>query len=306
MIIITASVHPFLLESLSNKGLEYLHDPKMDYEVLYDKIDQATGLIVATQINIDKKMIDKGVSLKWIGRLGSGMEHIDVAYATEKNINCISSPEGNRNAVAEFALGLLLNLMRNINTSAGEVKNLEWKREPNRGEELSGKTIGIIGYGNTGSFFAKLLSSFDVKILVHDKYKSNFNDPNVRETSLENIFNEADVVSLHLPLNDETFHFADQDFFKKLVRKPIFLNTSRGGVVDTVALLGALQNGEVKAAGLDVLENENLSTYSPSEKDILAALLEKRNVIITPHIAGYTFEATYKMSAILLEKLGIF
>ena len=305
MIIITAPVHQILLDTLKEKAFDFIHDPKLNYEGLMGIIDQATGLIVGTQIKIDKAMIDKADKLKWIGRLGSGMEHIDVAYATEKNIECKSSPEGNRNAVAEFALGLLLSSIRNIHTSNQEVRKLQWQRELNRGEELSGKVVGIIGFGNTGSAFAKLLSAFDVSILAYDKYKTGFGDNKVEESSLENIFKYSDVISIHLPLNAETFHIADKSFFNQLKKKPLLINTSRGGVVDTLALIQALENKLIKSAALDVLENENLQTYNESENKQMNQLLSMKNVMITPHIAGYSFEANYKMSKILLEKLGI-
>lgn len=305
MIIITAPVHQILLDTLKEKGFDFIHDPKLNYAGLMEIIDQASGLIVATHIKIDKAMIDKAIKLKWIGRLGSGMEHIDVAYAKEKNIDCKSSPEGNRNAVAEFALGLLLSLMRNIHTSSQHVKQFQWQRELNRGAELSGKVVGIIGYGNTGSAFAKLLSAFDVSILAYDKYKKGYGDNKVEESSLENIFKYSDVVSLHLPLNAETFHLANNSFFNQMVKMPLFINTSRGGVVDTSALIQALENKLIKSAALDVLENENLNTYTEIESNQLSQLLAMKNVIITPHIAGYSFEANYKMSKILLEKLRI-
>jgi len=305
MIIITVPVHQILLDTLKEKGLDFIHDPKLNYESLIEIVNQATGLIVATHIKIDKAMIDKATQLKWIGRLGSGMEHIDVAYANEKNIDCKSSPEGNRNAVAEFALGLLLNLMRNIHTSSQEVKQLQWQRELNRGEELSGQVVGIIGYGNTGTAFAKLLSAFDVSILAYDKYKPGFGDHIVEESTLENIFKYSDIISLHLPLNAETSNLANNSFFNQMAKKPIFINTSRGGVVDTSALIYALENNLVKSAALDVLENENLNTYNVADSKQLNQLLSMKNVIITPHIAGYSHEANYKMSKILLEKIGI-
>lgn len=305
MIIITAPVHQILLDTLKEKGFDFIHDPKLDYSSLMKIIDQATGLIVGTQIKIDKAMIDKAIQLKWIGRLGSGMEHIDVVYANEKNIECKSSPEGNRNAVAEFALGLLLSSMRNIHTSNQEVRKLQWQRELNRGEELSGKVVGIIGFGNTGSAFAKLLSAFDVSILAYDKYKTGFGDNKVEESSLENIFKYSDIISLHLPLNAETFHLANISFFNQLKKNPLFINTSRGGLVDTSALIQALENKLIKSAALDVLENENLQNYNEIESYQLNQMLSMKNVIITPHIAGYSFEANYKMCKILLEKLGI-
>jgi D-3-phosphoglycerate dehydrogenase len=305
MIIITAPVHDFFIETLTQKGLEYIYAPKLSYSELYDKIDAATGIIVSTNIKIDRPLLDKAVGLKWIGRIGSGMDHIDVEYAKSKNIICESSPEGNKNAVAEFAVGLLLNLMRNTYKSANEVRNHQWLRNENRGPELTGKVIGIIGYGNTGSAFAKLLSSFDVSILAYDKYKSGFGNDVVEESNLEKIFKYADVISFHLPLTIETKHFANHDFFKQLQRQPILLNTSRGSVINTSSLIAALKNGIIKAAALDVLENEQLSSYNSEEKKEFEFLINQNNVIITPHIAGYSFESTYKMSRILLEKLGI-
>lgn len=305
MIIITAPVHDFLIETLSQKGLEYIYAPQLSYSELYNKIDAATGIIVSTNIKIDRQLIDKAVGLKWIGRIGSGMDHIDVEYAKSKNIICESSPEGNKNAVAEFAVSLLLNLMRNTYKSANEVRNHQWLRNENRGPELTGKVIGIIGYGNTGSAFAKLLSSFDVSILAYDKYKSGFGNDVVEESNLEKIFKYADVISFHLPLTIETKHFANHDFFNQLQRQPILLNTSRGSVIHTASLIAALKNGIIKAAALDVLENEQLSSYNSEEKNEFEFLINQNNVIITPHIAGYSFESTYKMSRILLEKLGI-
>ena len=237
MIIITTKVHEYLLETLSEKGFEYEYLPTIQYQQLIEKIDRATGLVVATHIPIDKNLIDKAIQLKWIGRLGSGMEHIDVIYAQQKNILCVSSPEGNCVAVAEHALGLLLSLMRNIHKSANEVKNYTWLREQNRGFELSGKTIGIIGYGNTGEAFANLLTSFGVTILAHDKYKKDFGNQYVTEATLSQIMENADVVSFHLPLTDETLHYANQDFFKSLKKNPYIINTSRGQVIDTISII---------------------------------------------------------------------
>ncbi len=304
MILITSNVHPIILETLSEKGLAFKHMPGADYNELLSHINEATGLIVATQIQIDKNLIDSAPQLKWIGRLGSGMEHIDVGYATEKNIFCISSPEGNSNAVAEHALGLLLNLMRHICKSNVEVKNNKWYREENRGIELGGKTVGIIGFGNTGAAFARLLSSFDVTILAYDKYKCDFGNDFIIEAKMEEIAQKADVISFHLPLNVETKHFANESFFRMLIKKPYIINTSRGGIIDTRQLIKALKNNNIKGATLDVLENEKLSTYNEIEKDNFSFLSSCENVILTPHIAGYSFEATFKMSNVLLKKIA--
>ncbi|MEI8052419.1 MAG: NAD(P)-dependent oxidoreductase [Bacteroidota bacterium] len=305
MIIITAPVHDFLTETLTHKGLSFLLATDLDYDGLLSNIEQATGIIVSTHIDIDKRMIDRAVNLKWIGRVGSGMEHIDVAYAQEKNIICVSSPEGNSNAVAECSLGLLLSLMRKIVKSAAEVAESKWLRAENRGTELGGKVVGIIGFGNTGSRFAKLLSSFEVSILAYDKYKSGFGNEIVKESNLDQIVKYADVISFHVPINESTYYMGNRAFFEELKQKPFILNSSRGKVINTEDLIFALTNQLISGAALDVLENEHLNSYNELEKKNFEFLVQQKNVIITPHIAGYSKEATYKMSKVLLEKLDI-
>jgi len=304
-IIITAPVHPFLLETFKEKGYTLQYEPAISYEDLMDCIDTANGLIVTTRLKIDAAILVKANQLKWIGRIGSGMELIDTAFAATRNILCVSSPEGNSTTVGEHTLGLLLSLMNRIHSAYAEVREGKWIRDANRADELTEKTVGIIGLGNTGSAFAKVLSGFDVEILAHDIYKTGFETAQIKPASLEMIQDKADVISLHLPLTHLTHHYANTAFFNRLKKKPYFISTCRGLVTQTAAVLEALQNQQIRGVGLDVLEKEPIYLHTSQEMAVLEALMNHPNCIITPHIAGYSHEAYYKMSKVVLEKLGI-
>lgn len=302
-IIICAEAHPILQERLTIHGYDVHYQPNISYQELLQQIEDVEGLVVTTRLKIDKAMLNAAQNLKWIGRLGSGMELIDAEYAVKKGIRCISTPEGNSGAVGEHVLALVLNLLNHITRSCNEVRNGVWLRNQNRGRELAGRTVGIVGFGNTGSAFAKLLQPFDVTVLAYDKYKDGFGRGYIKEANLEHIARYAEVISFHLPLTAETDGMVDDAFFNSLRQAPVIINTCRGGIMDTAALLRALESKLITGAGLDVLENEKLDELTALQRTELDSLLANPNVVITPHIAGYSNEAYKRMCEVLLIKL---
>lgn len=305
-VLIAAPVHEILESGLIERGYELIHALDITQATAKELVKDVVGIVTSTRLHLNQDLIDAAPQLMWIGRMGSGMEVIDVAYAGKKGIKTFSSPEGNANAVAEHALGMLLALTKKIIVSNEEVKQGKWLREENRGMELEGKTIGIIGYGHTGPAFAKKLSGFDMKILVYDKYKKIEPDKNIVICSdLRAIYEEADVISFHVPLQQDTYYYFNEVFLSDINKDVILINTSRGNVVDSKVLLNGLNEGKIKGACLDVFEEEPLVKMSAGIKDNFMKIANRENVIITPHIAGYSYEALYKMSKVLLEKIVI-
>jgi len=303
-VLITEPVHELLPKGLQALGFEVIHLPLIQRKEVLEIIHNFEGLIINSKIIADKELIDVATKLMFVARCGSGKEVMDIPLATLRGIECLTSPEGNRQAVAEHALGMLLCIMNNVQKAHNEIRNKQWIREANRGHELFGKTVGIIGYGNTGEAFAKVLAGFNVKVLAYDKFRNGFTEGYIQESSLASIFEEAEVVSLHLPLTSETKHFANDDFFNAFKKEIWFVNTSRGVCVETPALLNALENGKVIAAAMDVLENEKINSLNKEEEVWFENLIANERVLLSPHIAGWTYESKRKIAEVLLEKIS--
>ena len=298
------SNHPTLISTLKNNGYINDIDISSSKEEIIKIIKDYDGLILRSRFKIDKDFIDNASNLKFIARVGSGLENIDCNYAKSKNIEVISSPEGNSNAVGEHAMGLLLSLLNNINTSSNQVKEGLWFREKNRGFEIEGKTVAILGMGNTGKSFAKKISSFNCKVVFYDineKIESKY----AKKTSLDFLYKNADIVSLHLPFTTTTTDLFNKEFIQKFDKPFWLINTSRGKIVNTPDLVDALNEKKILGAGLDVIDIES-SSFNNIEKELnpyFYELINLKNVIITPHIAGWTFESNVKLSQIIIDKI---
>lgn len=303
-VLIAAPVHPILTEGLVGAGYTLVVSDKITQAAAFGLIGDCVGVVTSTRLQLDKELIDAAPHLLWIARMGSGMEVIDTEYANQKGISCYSSPEGNSNAVAEHAMGMLLALTKKIVVSHNEVKDGLWLRDKNRGIELEGKTIGIIGFGHTGRAFAQKLSVFNMQILAYDKYPQQNIPPYVQNCdSLTPIFERADIVSFHVPLQKDTHHYLDDKFITNMSKAFIVVNTSRGIVVNTKALLKAVESGKIAGACLDVWEEEPLEMMSEEMRELLHKATSLPQIIVTPHIAGYSMEALFKMSSILLDRI---
>lgn len=307
-ILVTDKVHEILLRGLADSDFEVEYQPDMPYQDVKEQTKLYQGLIINSKVICDQDFLINNNHLDFIGRLGSGLDIIDLETAARLGIAVISSPEGNANAVAEHVMGMLLCLLNNIHMANAEVKEFIWNREPNRGVELEGKVLGIIGFGHTGSALARKLKNWDVRIITYDKYKTEIENkyPYVRQVSLSQLQNEADIISIHLPLTAETDHMIDDVFFKKCKTGIIFINSSRGKIVQSRALLNALVDKKVAGACIDVLENEKFDALSEEEKTIYRNIFNHKRTIITPHIAGWTSESLVKIAQYLLYKVRTF
>ncbi len=304
-ILITDNVHQLLPQKLKERGFDVTYLPEIKWDEVYDIIEDYCAIVINTKTKMNKQILDKAKNLKLIVRLGSGLDIIDLDYARKKNITVVRTPEGNRNAVAEHAMGLLLSLLNNIVISNNEVKKFQWNREKNRGIELEGKTIGIIGFGNTGSCFAEKLKSFGIKILVFDKYKQRFDDKfrYVIKSTMNQLWEECDIVSFHIPLTEETKYLVDKNFINKFKKNIYLINTSRGKIINTKDLINELESGKIRGAALDVLENEKPWIYNDEEKVLYKKMFSMENVIVTPHIAGWTSESKEKIAKFSYDKI---
>lgn len=300
-ILIVDDLHPAFKNGATALGYQVDDLPNITRAETLASIANYEGIAVRTKFKIDRELMDAAPGLKFIARAGAGLDNIDEAYAKERNIQLMNAPEGNRDAVGEHAVGMLLSLMNNHRKADIEIRNGIWDREGNRGWELKGRTVGIIGYGFMGSSFAKKLAGFDVRVIAYDKYKTGFSDAYGTECSMEEIVKYSDVLSLHIPLTKETRQLVDEEYLRHFRKEIFFLNTARGEIVNTKAILEALKAGKILGAGLDVLEAEKFPNLA--EQSWYNELKASQKVILTPHVGGWTFESYRKISEVLTEKL---
>lgn len=300
------TVHEILQQRLEQNNVLCVDGTSLPLEKIQVIIREMDGVVIRSRFRLDKDILDFAPQLKFIARSGAGMENIDEKYCEKRNIQLFNAPEGNCTAVAEHALGMILTLFNHLKKGDEEVRKGVWDREGNRGIELTGKTIGIIGYGHNGSAFAKVLKGFDCKILAYDKYKTGYGNDWVHESSLEEIYQQAEVISFHIPQNEETIYWANDDFFQQIKHAFYLINLSRGKIVKTSALVNALKSGKTKGAVLDVLEYESTSFENVFQNDIpedFKFLISSDKVLMSPHVGGWTNESYFKLSNVLADKV---
>jgi D-3-phosphoglycerate dehydrogenase / 2-oxoglutarate reductase len=297
---------PEVLEGIASLGVNWRYEPEWTAQDVYAHLSPFEILVMNSKVRADAELLAHGPNLKMICRAGAGIDHFDLPLLEQRGIKSFSTPGANAISVAEQATGMLLSLMHSIARADRQVHEWKWRREENRGTELYGKTVGIIGYGNTGSSFARCLSGFGCRVLAYDKYKSGFANSWVEEVPLEAIFDEAQILSLHVPLTAETTGWVNSEFLSRFLQPIWFLNLARGPIVPLEDLLLSLESGKVIAAGLDVLENENLGALTEAERNRLARLLKMDRVILTPHIGGWSRESLARITNRLLEGIADF
>jgi D-3-phosphoglycerate dehydrogenase len=300
-ILIADDIDPIFIKHVEAAGYECDYQPLIKLDHALQIIVDYGGLVIRSKFNVDRQVIDAGKKLRFIARAGAGLDNIDEAYARSKNIQLINASEGNMDAVGEHCVGLLLALMNHFNTADAEIRAGEWKREANRGYELKGKTVGIIGYGFMGRSFAKKLSGFEVNVIAYDKYKTGFSDKYAREVSMEEIVKHSDVLSLHIPLTAETNGMVNDEYLFHFKKSIFFINASRGKVAKISAILNAIKEGKILGAGLDVLEVEKFPALG--EQVWFDQLRQSGKVILTPHVAGWTFDSYRRISEVMASKL---
>lgn len=303
-ILIIDDVHELLTNGLTGLGFDVTYQPDATRSDLLHDIAGYDGLVVRTKTRIDREVIELASNLKFIARAGAGLDNIDEEAAAEKNISVFNAGEANADAVGEHTLGMLLCLFAKLNKADKEVRSGIWDREGNRGEELSGKTVGIVGFGNTGKAVAKKLRGFDVRVLAYDKYVSGFGNSEVEECEMALLFKEVDVITFHVPLTSETKWMVNSDYLQRFEKDIYLLNLCRGEVVRTTDLVSAMKSGKIKGAALDVLENEKLDKMNDKEKEWMAYLTSSNRTVLSPHVAGWTIESYRKISAVLLKKIS--
>lgn len=296
-------MHKSLLAMLQPVGWEADYRPDITRSEIREEHMAYNGMIIRSKTMVDRDLLGDSPTLRFIGRAGAGLDNLDLEYLAKKNIHVVHAAEGNSDAVGEFSVGILLSLLRNIPRAHQEVMNDIWLRESNRGEEIMGKTVSIIGFGNMGRAFSKRLSGFGCKILVYDKYKKGFANDLCQEADMPQIFAETDILSLHIPLTEETRAMVNTTYLSKFKKKIILMNTARGEIVPLSDLAESMSMGFVRGAALDVLENEKLNDLTPAQREGFRNLIRGGNVIFTPHIAGWTFESHIKINVALVEKI---
>lgn len=302
-ILIADDMHPALMDGLKEKQIAFEYRPEINREELYRCIGNYEGLVVRSKVRVDEPLLQQASALKFIARAGAGMDNIDEVATGRRGIICFNAPEGNRDAVGEHALGLLLNLTRNISQAYEEVKHAKWNREANRGEELTELTVGIIGYGNTGQSFAQKISGLGCKVLYYDKFYPNVPTPFAKPALMKEVYAQADVLSFHIPLDEQNKGLINRSLIDAVARPFYLLNLSRGGIMNTKDILWGLETGKIKGAGLDVLENEHPENWTKEEMEIIHHLERTKKVIITPHVGGWTYASYRKISEVLFSKI---